>query len=158
MHIAGPVEFLSVRLIPPLQAHGLNFRLQTGNRDRIRTLLDEGVVDLAVTTSKPDNATHGDVEIGREKLLLVAAPETARKIKGRSLTASLLGNLPCLAYDEHLPLLREFILTVWQNSLVSGHCHRSQPEATCECHRHRSRMVGASRLSRSGLYRLRQND
>ena len=50
VHIAGPVEFLSVRLVPmilPLQAQGLKIRLQTGNRDRVRALLDEGAVDLA---------------------------------------------------------------------------------------------------------------
>ncbi|MBG0510840.1 LysR family transcriptional regulator [Agrobacterium sp. MOPV5] len=116
VHIAGPAEFLSVRLVPmivPLQAHGLKFRLQTGNRDRVRALLDEGAVDLAVTTSKPDNATRGHVEIGRERLLLVAAPEIARQIKGRSLTAALLAELPCLAYDEHLPLVREFVQIVF---------------------------------------------
>ncbi|WP_457588799.1 LysR family transcriptional regulator [Ensifer canadensis] len=116
VHLAGPVEFLSARLVPAilsLQGQGLKFRLQTGNRDRVRTLLNEGAVDLAVTTSKPDETTHGHVEIGRERLLLVASPETARQIKGRSLTAALLGDLPCLAYDEHLPLVREFVQTVF---------------------------------------------
>ncbi|SDN03268.1 LysR family transcriptional regulator [Ensifer sp. YR511] len=119
VHIAGPAEFLSVRLVPmilPLQVHGLKFRLQTGNRNRIRTLLDDGAVDLAITTSKPDNATHGHVEIGRERLLLVAAPEIARQMKGRSLTAAFLRELPCLAYDEHLPLVREFIEAVFNET------------------------------------------
>lgn len=116
VHMAGPAEFLSVRLLPtilPLQARGLKFRLQTGNRDRVRALLDEGAVDLVVTTSKPDDTTHGHVEIGRERLLLVASPDVARQIKGRSLTAALLGDLPCFAYDEHLPLVREFAQTVF---------------------------------------------
>jgi len=119
VHIAGSAEFLSVRLVPmlmPLQTHGLKFRLQTGNRDRVKALLDQGTVDLAVTTSKPDATTHGHVEIGRERLLLVAALETARLIKGRSLTAALLGELPCLAYDEHLPLVREFIQAVFEEA------------------------------------------
>lgn len=116
VHMAGPAEFLSVRLLPtilPLHARGLKFRLQTGNRDRVRALLDEGAVDLVVTTLKPDEATHGHVEIGRERLLLLASPDVARQIKGRSLTASLLGDLPCFAYDEHLPLVREFVQTVF---------------------------------------------
>lgn len=116
VHIAGPAEFLSVQLVPalvPLQTDGLKFRLQTGNRERVRTLLDEGTVDLAVTTSVPDEATHGHAEIGRERLLLVAAPEISKQIKGRSLAAAFLGNLPCLAYDEHLPLVREFIQAVF---------------------------------------------
>ena len=116
VHIAGPVEFLAVRLVPmilPLQAQGLKIRLQTGNRDRVRALLDEGAVDLAITTSRPDNATQGHVEIGREKLLLVAGPKIARQIKGRSLTAAFLVELPCLAYDEYLPLVREFVQTVF---------------------------------------------
>lgn len=116
VHLAGPAEFLSVRLLPtilPLQTRGLKFRLQTGNRDRIRALLDEGAVDLAITTSKPDDTTHGHVEIGRERLLLVAAPDIARQIKGRSMTAAILGDLPCFAYDEHLPLVREFVQAVF---------------------------------------------
>jgi DNA-binding transcriptional LysR family regulator len=116
VHIAGPVEFLSVRLVPmvlPLQAQGLKIRFQMGNRDRIRVLLNEGAVDFAITTSRPDSGVQGHVEIGREKLLLVAGPEIARQIKGRSLTAALLEELPCLAYDEHLPLVREFIQAVF---------------------------------------------
>lgn len=121
IHIAGPAEFLSVQLVPalvPLQTDGLKFRLQTGNRERVRALLDEGTVDLAVTTSAPDEATHGYAEIGRERLLLVAAPEISQQIRGRSLDAAFLGKLPCLAYDEHVPLVREFIQAVFGETPV----------------------------------------
>jgi len=116
LHIAGPAEFVSAQLLQtvvPLQMDGIKFRFQTGNRERIRSLLDEGAVDLAVTTSAPDKATHGFAEIGRERLLLVAAPDIRQQIRGRTLTAALLGDLPCLAYDEHLPLVREFIQAVF---------------------------------------------
>ncbi len=60
-------------------------------------------VDLAVTTVKPDNTTHGHVEIGRARLFLMATPEVARQIKGRSLTAALLADLPCLTGWSVLP-------------------------------------------------------
>lgn len=111
VHLVGPAEYLSARIGPalaPLVAEGLRLRIQTGNRERIYAALDAGHVDLAVTASPPDGSVHGFAELGRERLVLVAAPAIAERTKARTVTAELLYGLPCIAYDEALPLLRPF--------------------------------------------------
>lgn len=116
VHIAGPAEFLSARVAPllvPLTQQGLRFRLQTGNRDHVRALLAKGAVDLAISSTRPDEASQGFAEIGRERLVLTGSAALADLIKGRAVTIELLEELPCIAYDEHLPLTREFCRTVF---------------------------------------------
>lgn len=111
VHLIGPAEYLSLRVAPalvPLIAEGLRLRIQTGNRDRIYAALEEGHADLAVTASRPERKIHGFAELGRERLLLVAAPPIAERAKARIVTEDFLCGLPCIAYDENLPLIREF--------------------------------------------------
>jgi DNA-binding transcriptional LysR family regulator len=116
VHIIGPAEYLSARVarvLVPLMAEGLRIRIQTGNRERIYAALEAGHADLAVTASKPDGQRHGFAELGRERLLLVAAPPVAERIKARMVTADFLSELPCIAYDESLPLIRPFFERVF---------------------------------------------
>ncbi|MDH0127168.1 LysR family transcriptional regulator [Brucella intermedia GD04153] len=111
VHLVGPAEYLSARIGPalaPLVGDGLRLRIQTGNRERIYAALDEGHADLAVTASPPDGSVHGFAELGRERLMLVAAPAIAERAKARTVTAEFLCGLPCIAYDETLPLLYPF--------------------------------------------------
>ncbi|MBB2168147.1 LysR family transcriptional regulator [Gluconacetobacter aggeris] len=111
VHLVGPAEYLSARIAPmlaPLVHEGLRLRIQTGNRERIYAALDESHADLAITASPPDGNVHGFAELGRERLLLVAAREIAERMKARAVTADFLCGLPCIAYDETLPLLRPF--------------------------------------------------
>lgn len=111
VHIVGPAEYLSARIGPalaPLVAEGLRLRIQTGNRERIYAALSEGHADLAVTASRPEGKDFGFAELGRERLLLVAAPEIAERAKARSVTAGFLCGLPSIAYDETLALVRPF--------------------------------------------------
>jgi DNA-binding transcriptional LysR family regulator len=110
VHMAGPAEFMSERLMPqlvPLIAEGLSFRVRTGGRERIYELLEAGEVDLAVTASEPRSKTLGYAEIARERLLLVAPPAMAGGLGWRALTPELLAALPMVAYDDELPLVRE---------------------------------------------------
>ncbi len=116
VHIAGPAEFLSVRIaaaLAPLARDGLRLRFQTGNRDRIYAALDEGLVDLAVTASRPDAGRHDHAEFARERLTLVASRTLAASLRGLTIDAPTLRAVPCLAYDENLPLVREFFTEVF---------------------------------------------
>ncbi|WP_024277408.1 substrate-binding domain-containing protein [Xanthobacter sp. 126] len=111
VHLVGPAEYLSARIGPalaPLVGEGLRLRIQTGNRERIYAALDEGHADLAVTASSPNGSVHGFAELGRERLMLVAAPAITERTKARIVTAEFLCGLPCIAYDETLPLLHPF--------------------------------------------------
>ncbi len=119
VHLAGPAEYLSARIAPmlaPLIAGGLSFRIQIGNRERIYAALDAGEADLAITASLPDGERHGFAELGRERLLLVAHPGLAGRSKGHDVTAEFLRALPCVAYDETLPLLRSFFRAVFDEA------------------------------------------
>ncbi len=111
VHLAGPAEFLSARIAPalgPLAKDGLRFRLQTGNRERIYAALDEGLADLAITASAPDASRHDYAELGPERLILIASRARANALRGLDIDVAALRALSCVAYDENLPLIREF--------------------------------------------------
>ncbi|GGE20406.1 LysR family transcriptional regulator [Aureimonas endophytica] len=116
VYLVGPAEYLSARVGPalaPLLADGLSLRIRTGNRERIYAALAEGRADLAVTASKPEGQGLGFSELGRERLLMVAAPALAKRAKARTVSAALLNDLPCLAYDEDLALIGAFFAHVF---------------------------------------------
>jgi DNA-binding transcriptional LysR family regulator len=116
VHLVGPAEFFAARISPalvPLIQTGLQLRLQTGNKAVIYGALDNGSADLAVTASKPDAARYDSVEIGRERLVLIVSAEQEEMLRGRVVDASILETLPCLAYDENLPLIREYFSAVF---------------------------------------------
>lgn len=111
VHLTGPAEYLSARIAPalaPLIAGGTRLRIQTGNRERIYRALAEGHADLGVTASTPEPRELGFAELGRERLLLLAAPSLAERTKARVISADFLADLPCLAYDADLALIRPF--------------------------------------------------
>lgn len=113
VNIAGPAEFLSERYAGALQQltqHGLHLRLHLGNQERIYQWLAGGEVELAVTASTPHDRALGFKEIAREQFVLVAAPGMALRWRGRHASAADLQALPMVAYDEELPLIRQY----WQ--------------------------------------------
>lgn len=57
---------------------------------------------------KPEGQQLGFAKLDAERLVLVAAPEIAGRAKARIVTADFLCGLPCIAYDETLPLVRPF--------------------------------------------------
>ncbi len=121
LHLAGPAELMGARIAPllaPLMAQGISFRIQTGGRDRLHALLREGAVDLAVTASRADSPEIAFQELARERLILVAAPELARRILTRAVSRETLESFPVIAYDEELPLIREFYQGVFGVSPV----------------------------------------
>ena len=121
VHIAGPPEFLTEAFAPKLARLtelGLTLRLHPGDRTRIYQLLADGVADLAVTASTPTDRALGYAELARERFVLVSAPSLARRIAGRTVDAALLSALPAIAYDEDLPLIREFGRHVFRAELT----------------------------------------
>jgi DNA-binding transcriptional LysR family regulator len=120
VHVAGPSEFLGeccARAFAELLSHGLQLRLHVGNQERIYALLASGEADLAITASTPRDRALGQQEIAREQFLLVAAPSLAQRFRGRALKASELKKLPFIAYDEELPLIRQYLRSVLRSEL-----------------------------------------
>jgi DNA-binding transcriptional LysR family regulator len=120
IHIAGPAEFLTEWLAERLSAvieNGLAMRFHTGNRDQIYALLENGTADLAITASTPEGRQLGYAELHRERLLLVAAPAFAARLAGRTVDAALLSSLSAIAYDEEMPLIRQYGRSVFREEL-----------------------------------------
>lgn len=112
IRIAGPAEFLGHRVAPRLAGLvdlGLKVRLLTGNREQIYGWLDDDTVELAVTASRPADRSLGFAEIARERLLLVAGPDLARRFASRPPEPAALAATPLIAYDEDLPLVRHYL-------------------------------------------------
>lgn len=108
IHIAGPSDFICARLaigLAPLLAQGFRIRFHTGNRERIYGLLESATADLAITASMPDEHSHGYARLLTERFLLVLAPRLAGRL-GPAPSAQELSEIPLIAYDEDLPLIR----------------------------------------------------
>lgn len=108
--IIGPAELLwakSAKLFSPVVHNELRFKLLTGDRKKIYASLNDGISQIAITTSKPDAQKFGYKVIGKEKLIIVASATMATYFKDKEVTAELLESLPLIAYDEQLPLIRE---------------------------------------------------
>lgn len=111
VHIAAPQDFLHNRLataLSPLLAENIKLRFQLGNKSRLYDRLQAGEVDFAITASQPDEQRYHFAPLMSEKLLLVAAPQWIEKLS--QLNAAVLTQIPSIAYDEELPLIRN----VWQ--------------------------------------------
>ena len=117
VHIVGPSDFIHNRLASSLAAlipDGFNFRLHTGNKQLIYSLLDSGAIDLAVTASMPDEHQYAFAHLLTERMMLVFAPALARAV-GKP-TKESLSQTPLIAYDEDLPLVRSIWLSFFQVS------------------------------------------
>ncbi|MCA2016571.1 LysR family transcriptional regulator [Vibrio tritonius] len=117
VHIVGPSDFIHNRLASALAAlipDGFNFRLNTGNKQLIYTLLDSGTIDLAITASMPDEHQYAFAHLLTERMMLVFAPTLARAV-GKP-TKESLSQTPLIAYDEDLPLVRNIWLSLFQVS------------------------------------------
>lgn len=114
--IIGPAELLwakSAAFLSPIFDSELRLKILTGDRKRIYASLNDGESELAITTSKPDEQKIGYQKIGREKLIVVASTSMEKEFRGKVITASLLESLPLIAYDDHLPLVRDFFKQVF---------------------------------------------
>lgn len=120
IHIAGPGEYLSAKVLPllaELMARDIRVRLHTGGKDRLYTMLDEGAIDLAITASCPDRRSLDYQQIESETLMLVATPEWIKRTLSDPLNVEQLLSASMVAYDEDLPLIRQYFEQVFDITL-----------------------------------------
>ncbi|MFD9339509.1 LysR family transcriptional regulator [Streptomyces sp. NPDC060028] len=120
LHLAGPPEFLSLRVLPALaplvgQGHTLRTALQT---DAVETLegLAAGHHDLVVTTARPRGALFNAAALCDEEHVLVAAPYWAALIDPERLRedgTDALEGIPVVEVHESLPLVARYWATVF---------------------------------------------
>jgi DNA-binding transcriptional LysR family regulator len=113
VHLAGPAELLSTRVLPalaPLVAEGVRLRVVTGLTDALLDGLRAGRHDLIISTARPRGRTLSAVPLTDEEFVLVAAPQWAARLK-EPLAAegpSVLHPVPLVTYAEDLPIARRY--------------------------------------------------
>jgi DNA-binding transcriptional LysR family regulator len=118
VHIGGPAEFLSKRLLPSfggLADRGIRLRVTQGLAQVLIEKLAHGDLDLAIATIRIRDDAIGYAKIYREEFVLVGSPQRAAEISrhtGRHF-ADVVSLQPVLAYAEDLPIVRRY----WHDAL-----------------------------------------
>ncbi|MFD3550845.1 LysR family transcriptional regulator [Streptomyces goshikiensis] len=115
LHIAGPPEFLSLRVLPALaplvgQGHTLRTVLRAGSEELLDALA-AGHHDLIVTTARPRRALFTATALCDEEHVLVAAPYWAALVdpdRLRETGPTALDGIPLVEVHESLPLVTRY--------------------------------------------------
>ncbi|REE99174.1 LysR family transcriptional regulator [Thermomonospora umbrina] len=119
VHLAGPAEFLSVRVLPSLAGlvrRGLRLRVRVGLADDLLKGLAAGRSDLVVSAIRPRGRAVTATPLTDEEFVLVAAPFWAERLDPDRLAsdpAATLREAPLIAYAEELPIVRRYWRTVF---------------------------------------------
>ncbi|MER5551466.1 LysR family transcriptional regulator [Streptomyces sp. NPDC002793] len=122
LHLAGPPEFTSVRVLPaltPLISQGLALRSTfVANTEETLEGLAAGHHDLAITTARPRGGLVTSTTLCDEEHVLVAAPRWAGRLGPGALRhrgSVLLEKLPVVEVHETLPLVSRYWATVFDS-------------------------------------------
>ncbi|MEB8338228.1 LysR family transcriptional regulator [Streptomyces endophyticus] len=113
VHLAGPAEYLSHRVLPtlaPLVDKGVRLRVTFGLTDALLEELRAGRHDLVVATVRPRGRVLASVPLVDEEFVLVAAPVWADRV-GPRLAAdgpAALHGVPLVSYADDLPIVRRY--------------------------------------------------
>lgn len=116
IHLAGPAEFLSHRVLPRLDAvvpAGCRMRVTFGLSDALLAELGAGGHDLVISAVRPRLAGISAVALVDEEFALVGAPHWGHLARGDPADPTRWAGVPTIAYAEHLPIIRRFWLTVF---------------------------------------------
>ncbi|MFJ7064236.1 LysR family transcriptional regulator [Streptomyces sp. NPDC101115] len=147
LHVAGPPEFTSARLLPaltPLIAQGLTVRASLPvNAEETLDGLAAGHHDLAVATGRPRGGLFTATPLCDEEHVLVAAPRWATRLSPDVLRegAVVLERLPVVEVHESLPFVGRYWAAVFE----------SKPAATATVIAPDLRAVKESAASGAGL-------
>lgn len=117
LHIGGPEEFLASLVFPELVSEmhdGVRIRMYFGVDTPVMRRLTSGELDLAILTFNPNVRGIDTQPLCFEYLDLVGTPQWAERLAGLDATpagAAMLVDIPIAAYEEDLPLVRQY----WQS-------------------------------------------
>ncbi|WP_030193379.1 LysR family transcriptional regulator [Streptomyces sp. NRRL S-87] len=145
LHLAGPPEFLSLRVLPALvppagegsgRAPAVRVSLPAGTQDALDGLA-AGHHDLAVTTARPRGGLFSATALWDEEHVLVAAPARASAVDPVALRGkgpAALAGLPLVDVHESLPLVSRYWAAVF-DTLPDGPATMVVPDlrAVLEC-------------------------
>ncbi|MFE6842128.1 LysR family transcriptional regulator [Streptomyces sp. NPDC057686] len=121
LHLAGPPEFLCLRVLPALaplvgQGHTLRTVLKTGAEEALDGLA-AGHHDLVVTTARPRGGLFSATALCDEEHVLVAAPYWAALVdpdRLRETGPAALDGIPLVEVHETLPLVARYWAAVFE--------------------------------------------
>ncbi|GAB3557182.1 DNA-binding transcriptional LysR family regulator [Actinopolyspora lacussalsi] len=114
VHLAGPAELLSVRVLPslaPMLGSGVRIRATFGLAEDLLGGLRSGRFDLVLSVARPRGRVVNAVPLADEELVLVCAPTTAAHVDRTRLRGgdpTPLHGIPLVAYAEDLALTRHY--------------------------------------------------
>jgi DNA-binding transcriptional LysR family regulator len=121
VHLGGPIEFLTQRVLPSLSQlvrNGLRFRVTLASPDKLIDQLSKHAIDLAVTAGKITKSGILYDRLYDEELVLVASLYWANQLPQQGeLNAGHLAQAPLLAYGEDLPFISDFWESVFEKGL-----------------------------------------
>ncbi|MFD0009111.1 LysR family transcriptional regulator [Streptomyces sp. NPDC127178] len=125
VHLAGPAELLTHRVMPalaPLVDKGVRLRVTPGLTEPLLEELRAGRHDLVLSTYRPRGRALASVPLMDEEFVLVTAPSWAERIGGPTRIAAAgpaaLHGVPLVAYAEDVPIVRRYWRHVFGKRLV----------------------------------------
>ncbi|MGN9762053.1 LysR family transcriptional regulator [Streptomyces sp. SD31] len=124
VHLAGPAELLTHRVMPalaPLVDRGVRLRITPGLTDPLLEELRSGRYDLVISTYRPRGRALASVALLDEEFVLVTAPAWAERIGSARIAAdgpAALHGVPLVAYAEDVPIVRRYWRHVFGKRLV----------------------------------------
>jgi DNA-binding transcriptional LysR family regulator len=110
LHVGGPAEFMSLKVVPVLaELPDTALRVTFGMPDELLDALVKGGLDLAVCGVRPRLRGVVATPLYEEELTIVAAPRWYYPD-----TTGVLGDAPWVAYAEDLPLIRRYWHTIYK--------------------------------------------
>lgn len=118
LHIGGPAEYLSERvipLLPRLAEENMEFRVSFGLADALLADLSAGIFDIVVSAIFPRMRGVESTPLIDEEFVLVASPELRERLpQDHPLTAEELKEIPVVAYGDDLAIIRRYWRTVFE--------------------------------------------
>jgi DNA-binding transcriptional LysR family regulator len=114
IHLGGPADLLSMAALPalaPLVQQGIRIRVRTGIAESLLDALDADKLDLVLATRRNTNRRLRFEALFEESFVLVAGRSWRQRLDPATITsdpAASLQDVPLVAYDEDLPILREY--------------------------------------------------
>jgi DNA-binding transcriptional LysR family regulator len=110
LHVGGPAELMSVKVVPALvELPDTALRVTLGMPGDLLDQLANGGLDLVVSSIRPRVRGIVSAPLYVEELTVVAAPRWYYPD-----TSGALGDAPWVSYAEDLPLIRRYWLTVYK--------------------------------------------
>jgi DNA-binding transcriptional LysR family regulator len=112
LHLAGPRDFISRRVLPalaPLVAEGRELRVSLGSAEENPSGLAASHYDLVVSASQPRGRLFTSAALCDEEDVLIAAPVwRARLGPGAAERGAVLEQVPVIDFDEDLPFISRY--------------------------------------------------